>query len=180
PLLRTAAQKGFEKKSIYLAVLTGAARKSLTKSTDARDESYQIVQRATSSAASNAINQLSVRFGVGNDQLAQLVRKDQDLSAENERLDKSLIVEVSKETSERDAATEKRTRNRLQAIATEQAQIETTLNQQFPNFAALSKPAPLSIQDTQALLADDEALVVFDFDQRSYAWVITQSNADWL
>jgi hypothetical protein len=29
------------------------------------------------------------------------------------------------------------------------------------------------------LLADDEALVDFDFDARSYAWVITRTSADW-
>jgi CHAT domain-containing protein len=35
------------------------------------------------------------------------------------------------------------------------------------------------LQETQALLADDEALLVFDFDANSYAWIITKNNADW-
>ena len=69
---------------------------------------------------------------------------------------------------------------RLHAIAIERARIATALSQQFPDFAALAKPKPLSIRDTQSLLTDDEALVVLDFDLRSYAWVITQSGADWL
>jgi hypothetical protein len=37
---------------------------------------------------------------------------------------------------------------------------------------------PLSVQETQALLSDDEALIVLDFDERSYAGVITRTSAD--
>ena len=44
---------------------------------------------------------------------------------------------------------------------------------------ALSKPQPVSLPETQALLADDEALLVFDFDAKSYAWIITRTDADW-
>ena len=77
PLVRDAARRGFERKSLYLEILTGASAKSLVTSADAFNEGYQVVQRATSSAASQAVNQLSVRFAAGSDQLAQLVRRDQ-------------------------------------------------------------------------------------------------------
>jgi hypothetical protein len=46
------------------------------------------------------------------------------------------------------------------------------------DFAALAKPTPLSVQETQALLGDDEALVILDFDQRSYGVLITRTSAD--
>jgi hypothetical protein len=46
-------------------------------------------------------------------------------------------------------------------------------------YVALSNPQPLSIPETQALLADDEALIAFDLDARSYAWVITKDRASW-
>jgi tetratricopeptide (TPR) repeat protein/cell fate (sporulation/competence/biofilm development) regulator YlbF (YheA/YmcA/DUF963 family) len=154
PLVRSAAQRGFERKSLYLAVLTGASAKSLITNADAFNEGYQVVQRATSSVASQAVNQLSVRFATGNDQLAELVRRDQDLSSENERLDKLIIEAVSQEPSKRDAAKEQDVRNRLRLIASERAQIETTLYQRFPDYAALAKPEPLSVQETQELLAD--------------------------
>jgi hypothetical protein len=163
-----------------LDVLTGVLANALMTKIEALNESYQVVQREASSAASNAINQLSVRFAAGNDDLAQLVRREQDLSGKNESLDKSLIDAVSKEASKRDLPTELRIRDRLKSIATERTEIETSLNQRFPKFAGLSKPAPISVRDTQALLRDDEALVVFDFDDKSYAWVITRTDADWV
>jgi CHAT domain-containing protein len=180
PLVRTAAQKGFDRRPVHLAVLTGALTISLITRSEALDESYYVVQRSESSAASDAINQLSLRFAAGNDELAQLVRRDQDLFAENAILDKILIEAVSKEPNKRDAATEQRIRNRLKSIAAERTEIGTTFNQRFPDVAALSRPAPISVKETQKLLGDDEALITFDFDSKSYAWVITRQSADWV
>jgi CHAT domain-containing protein len=184
PLVRTAAENGFENLPIHLAILTGAAAQALIKNTEVINEGFQVVQRAVSSAASNAINQLSARFAVGKEELARLVREDQDLSFENELLDKLLVESISKEPAKRDASKEEQVRGRLRAIVAEKHQIQETLYQQFPNFAALAKPIPLSVRDTQALLADDEALVVLNFGQssfwHSYAWVVTRSSVDWL
>jgi tetratricopeptide (TPR) repeat protein len=131
PLIRTAAQGGFDQE-LYLDVLTGALAKSLVLKTDAIDESYQVVQRATSSSASSAINQLSVRFAAGNDELAQLVRREQDLSGENDSLDKIMIAEVSKEPSKRVGAKEQQIRDRLKSIAAERAEIQLSLDHRFP------------------------------------------------
>jgi CHAT domain-containing protein/tetratricopeptide (TPR) repeat protein len=180
PLVRTTAQKGFYWKNTHLAVLAGAFTTSLITKPAALTESYRIVQQATSSAASNAITQLSVRFAAGSDELAKLVRREQDLSAENERLDKTLIDAVSKEPGKRDAAKEQEMRDRIGVIAAARVQVRTLLIQRFPDYTALSKPQPLTVEQTQALLADDEALILFDFDAQSYAWVITQTNANWV
>ena len=180
PLVRTAAQRGFIYKKTYLSTLKGAFTKSLINKSDALRESFQTFQQSASSAASKAISQLSVRFAVGGDQLAQLVRKDQDLAEENRRFDKTLIESLSREPSKRSASDEDQLRSRLQQISTEHAQIQTTLIERFPDFAALLKPAPLSVEDTQKLLGDDEALVILDFTESSYAWVVTRTSADWL
>jgi CHAT domain-containing protein/Tfp pilus assembly protein PilF len=177
PLVRRAAQMGFPNKFVYLAVLSGAVSKSSMADADALAEGYKVVQRATSTAASKAVNQLAARFAAGNDRLAQLVRNDQDLSFENERLNKVIVEAASKEPSRRDPTSEQQIRGRLRAIASERAQIGTSLSQQFPDYAALARPEPLSVQETQELLADDEALIVYDFDRKSYAEVFTRSNA---
>jgi hypothetical protein len=175
PLVRRAAQVGTS--PIYLAVLSGAAGQSLITTADALNEGYQVVQRAISTAAAKAVNQLAARFAADNGQLAQLVRRDQDISFENERLDKLLIEAASKESSKRDATSEQHIRDRLDAVVSERAEMDTKLAQQFPDYAALAKPEPLSVQETQQVLADDEALIVFDFDWLSFAWVITRSSA---
>ena len=50
------------------------------------DDSLKIIQRASQTSAAAALNKLNLRFSAGNDRLAQLVRKDQDLATEAERL----------------------------------------------------------------------------------------------
>jgi CHAT domain-containing protein len=55
---------------------------------------------------------------------------------------------------------------------------------------ALAKPEPLTLEETQKLLSEDEAVVAFGIlrhrfkgllgDTRSYAWVVTRTRADWV
>jgi len=66
----------------------------------------------------------------------------------------------------------------MESNEVELERLKTTLYQDFPDFAALANPRPLSIQETQALLADDEALVILDFDVLGYAGVVTQTSSE--
>jgi CHAT domain-containing protein len=52
-------------------------------------------------------------------------------------------------------------------------------NDRFPDYVALSKPQPVSLLETKSLLSEDEALLVFDFGDKSYAWIVTRDGADW-
>jgi hypothetical protein len=86
---------------------------------------------------------------------------------------------VSKPPAQRSAATEDAIRQRIEAVKAEREKLSRIFNQRFPDYVALSKPQPVSLQETQPLLADDEALLVFDFDAKSYGWILTKNNADW-
>ena len=141
--------------------------------------SYTVVQQSISSAAGEAVSKLAARFAAGSTELAQLVREDQDLTAEADRLDKNIIAAVSKPDAERNPAAEEQIRERLQAIKSEQDNLQELFNHRFPDYVALSKPQPLSVAESQNLLSNGEALVMFDFDKRSFAWVITKDRAEW-
>ncbi len=96
------------------------------------------------------------------------------------RLDKALLGAVSKVPNERNQAAEDQLRKRLAEIKTERDQIQSVLSQKFPDYVALSKPQPLTLQDTQKLLADDEAVLAFDIGEKnSYAWVVTSTEGFW-
>jgi hypothetical protein len=51
-----------------------------------------VAQRGSQSAAASAVNKLAVRLAAGSDRLAELVRRDQDLASEADRLDKAVIA----------------------------------------------------------------------------------------
>ena len=142
-------------------MLFGAQRNNLISVEKALDDSLNVVQRAAQTSAASAIGKLAVRLAAGSDRLAQLVRQDQDLAAEAETLDKAIIAAVSKEPSQRDAAAEQRTKERLAAIAGERDALQKVFASEFPDYAALSNPLPLTAKEIQSLLSDDEALVLF-------------------
>lgn len=161
-------------------ILFGAQRAKLISEAESFAESYRVLQASWSSAAAEAVNKLAQRFAASSGELAELVRKDQDLAVEAAGLDKALLAAVSKASNERSAAAEDDIRKRLGEIDAERKRLSATLQERFPAYVALANPQPLTLKETQDLLADDEAVVAFDVGEKtSYAWVVTQTAADW-
>jgi CHAT domain-containing protein/tetratricopeptide (TPR) repeat protein len=176
---RTIASRQAKKWSSFPALI-GAEKFNLIDQKRSFADSYDVLQFTSSSAAAEAVTKLAQRFAAGTSELATLVRRDQDLSTETEKTDKSLIAAFSKAPNERNQAAEDRLRIRLAEIKTEADKGQSVLSQKFPDYVALSKPQPLTLQDTQKLLADDEAVLAFDIgDKNSYAWVVTRTDGFW-
>jgi CHAT domain-containing protein len=178
-LIQGAILKGAANKALALPVLFISRGQGLISGAQAVSDSYEFVQRVSSSAAANAVTKLAARFAAGSGELAQLVRRDQDLTAEAETLDKAVVAFVSKPPTQRSAAAEEQVRNRIDAVKAEREKLSQIFDQRFPDYVALSRPQPVSLAETQRQLADDEALLVFDFGAKSYAWIITSTDADW-
>ena len=70
---------------------------------------------------------------------------------------------------------EEQVRKHIDKVKAERERLQQIFNHRFPDYLSLSKPQPVSLSETQALLADDEALLVFDFDAKSYAWIVTRT-----
>src|SRR3984893_8260093 len=180
PIVRRAIASRQAKKWSSFPALIGAEKSNLIDRKQSFADSYKVLQFTSSSAAAEAVTKLAQRFAAGTSELATLVRRDQDLSAENEKTDKSLIAAVSKAPSERNQTAEDQLRKRLAEIKVESDKIQSVLSQKFPDYVALSKPQPLTLQDTQKLLADDEAVLAFDIGEKnSYAWVVTRIEGFW-
>ncbi len=180
PIVDRLIANGRAQPRVALAVLFAAQRQQMVASEKAVDEALSAVQHGAQSSAASAVNKLAVRLAAGSDRLAELVRKDQDLAGEAEALDKAIIAAVSKDRSKRDAAAEQRSRDRLAAISGERASLQKTLAAEFPDYAALSNPLPMTAREIQALLSDNEALVLFSVaDKESYVFALTREGFDW-
>ena len=70
------------------------------------------------------------------------------------------MAAVSKERSKRDLAAEQRARARLPHFG-RTAALQKTFAVEFPDYAALSNPLPMTAKEIQSLLSDDEAMLVF-------------------
>jgi len=145
-------------------------------------------QWAAASEAAEALAQMAVRGAKGDPKLAALVRERQDLLAEWHKRDEARTAAASTALEKRNKEAEAENVARIGAVEVRIGDIDTTLKDQFPDYAALASVAVASIAEVQAVLRDDEALLVFlDTDDRfkplpeeTFIWVVTKREAHWL
>ena len=179
-LVQITIARGGATPSVTLPVLFAAQSNGLIVAGEARDDALNVVQRASQSAAAAAVNNLATRLAAGSDRLAGLVRNDQDLAAEGEALDKAILAAVANEPGKRDPAAEQRMRDRLAEIVKQRRVMQGVFAAEFPDYAGLSNPQPLTVKNIQALLSDGEALLVYETgDKESYVFAVTRTETAW-
>jgi CHAT domain-containing protein/Tfp pilus assembly protein PilF len=152
-----------------------------------RREMFQTAQWAQSSEAAQTLLQMAARGAKGDPRLARLVRERQDLVAEWQKRDAARSASVAQAPDKRDAQADAANVARLSAIDTRIGDIDRRLAEEFPDYAAMVNPAPLSIGDVQALLGSDEALVLFldtpewkPVPEETFIWVVTKREIRWV
>jgi CHAT domain-containing protein len=130
---------------------------------------------------------MAARGAKGDPRLADVVRERQDLVAEWQKRDGARSAAVAQAPDKRDRSAEAVNVTRLAVIDTHIADIDKRLAAEFPEYAALASPAPLSAEDVQALLGPDEALVLFldtpewkPTSEETFIWVVTKTESRWV
>jgi CHAT domain-containing protein/Tfp pilus assembly protein PilF len=146
----------------------------------AKNEAFGAAQRARETQAGAALSQMAARFGAGDDAIASVVRRQQDLKASLDSLEKRITTELGAPDGKRNDALI--TSLRAESARARQSFEETSARivREFPAYAELSSPAPLTIAQTQALLKPDEALVsFFSANDKSYVFAVTRETSVW-
>jgi CHAT domain-containing protein len=178
-----------QQRSTFRNFVKAANRLVLEQGNDAGSplEMFQTAQWAQSSEAGQSLAQMAARGAKSDLKLAALVRERQDLVAEWQKRDEMRSASVAKAPEKRDAQSDASNNDRLAAIDSRISEIDKRLMADFPDYATLASPGPLSIEEVQAQLAPDEALVLF-FDtpelepapEETFIWVVTKSDARWV
>jgi len=164
----------------HVASLAAGARQNVEPAFALAREAFEIGQWANQSAAAAAVQQLSPRFASGNDALATLVRQHQDLSAYRRDREKALVEALAKPTAQSNPAQIDNIRRQLEDTESKLAATKARLEKEFPDYAALSNPKPLKVEDVQKLLGSHETLLLFlTGDEQSYVFAVTADGFDW-
>src|SRR5262249_13959376 len=149
-------------------------------------ETFQIAQWAQSSEAAESLAQMAARGARDDKTLAALIRERQDLVSEWQRLDRLRSAAVAQMPDRRNWDVEAENVARLAAIDARVAAIDERLAADFPDYAALASPMPLSVESVQAQLRADEALVLFldtralkPVPEETFVWVVTKTDMRW-
>ena len=151
-------------------------------------ETFQTAQWALGSEAAASLAEMAARGASHNTMLEALARERQDLVAEWQKRDALRNAALGRAPDRRDAKAAADNLARTAAIAARVAKIDKQLAVQFPDYAALASAQPLSVEETQAQLAENEALVLFiDSDDKfkpapeeSFIWVVTRTQVRWV
>ena len=144
---------------------------------DAIDEGFEAAQWALLSSAGNALQQLGLRAAAGSPDLAALVRKRQDLMALANQAEAALAAAASQPGGETRMVG---LRGEIDSLHAEIGEIDARLKQDFPRYAELANPAPMSIADVQALLQPDEGLLLaLSGRDHVFVWAIGKTASAW-
>ena len=119
-------------------------------------EGFEIAQLTNQSASAIALRQMSVRLSRQSDQLDAVIRTRQERIAQRSALREALLAAVTQGDLRRATAI----RQQQNALEKDLLDLSQTIDRQFPDFARVSDPKPLSVERVQQLLQEDEALIL--------------------
>ncbi|MBI3513444.1 MAG: CHAT domain-containing protein, partial [Proteobacteria bacterium] len=140
-------------------------------------ETFRIAQLAHASGAVRTVPAVAARVAAGTDALAAAVRERQDVAERWQRLDAALLEAASKPPAARDAVAEARLRAELAAAAQRLDGLDARVAREFPQYAELRQPRPVDLRTVRALLAPDEALLVYlSSPQETWLWAVRRDR----
>ena len=143
------------------------------------NDSFRTAQLANASSAAEAVGGMAVRFAVGSDALAVVVRERQDLAQRWQTIDKAIVAATSKPTAQRDIAAEDALRAEFADTGAKLDALDARIATEFPAYGELSNPKPLELAETEALLAPDEAMLVYLVGgTESWLWALRSNRPE--
>jgi CHAT domain-containing protein/Tfp pilus assembly protein PilF len=178
---KTSGSKGLIDERVYyfqnhVGITYAARRLGIESEASLAQEGFETAQWAIQSSAAAAVAQMATRQAKGENSLARMVRDRQDLERQWREADQGLNAAIGRG----DANLASTLRRALSALEAKLAEIDAHLGRDFPDYAELSNPKPLSIAAVQPLLGTDEALLFWlGNNEESYVFALTRDGFDW-
>jgi CHAT domain-containing protein/Tfp pilus assembly protein PilF len=177
--LTSAGARELVRNSNYFRMYASAAYRTSAQEA-VPDEAFIMAQWAQRTAASAALSQMAARQAKGDDALSRRVRELENLERQLEAED----IQLAKMVAKGDAARQSELRGRIAALRDNWQAINRQLEKEYPEYAALVNPKPLSVVEARKYLRTNEVLVVFldrpelsGIPGESFAWAVTRDGA---
>jgi CHAT domain-containing protein len=141
-------------------------------------ETFALADSIRGQSVQKALAASSARASVKDPALAELVRKEQDLSKQANAQLGLLNNILSLPSSERDEKGVKSVNASIAKLRSERDAARAEINRKFPSYADLVDPKPPSVDQIKATLASGEALLSFYFGRESsFVWAVPKDGA---
>jgi CHAT domain-containing protein len=140
-------------------------------------ETFGLADAIRGRSVQQALAASSARAAAKDPVLAELVRKEQDLTKQVNAQLGALNNVLAIPSSDRDEKGVQQIQASIAALRTERDRARQEIKQKFPAYADLVSPKPPSVVEIRAALADGEAMLSFYFGQNgSFVWAVPKSG----
>ncbi|MGO8869767.1 MAG: CHAT domain-containing protein [Alphaproteobacteria bacterium] len=144
---------------------------------DAVAEAFLVADAARGRSVQKALAASAARAAVGDPQLADLVRRDQDALRQIGGLNSLISSILLMASSQQDAATVQTLRAQIDQLRGARATIRAEIEKRFPDYVNLIDPMPATVADAQKALEPGEALIAtYVAEERSYVWAVPKAG----
>jgi len=159
----------------YLDLLSKVLGTDLEKGAgiDASAEGFKLADILSGSKVRGAISASTARAAVTSEELADLVRQEQDAQNQLNILETALMENLAAPADQQLPEVVQELRIRINNLMRARMVLFEEINTRFPQYAELTHPKPVSILQLQKHLRPGEAFVsIYSADHKSYAWAI--------
>ena len=141
------------------------------------EETFGLADAIRGRSVQQALAASSARAAAKDPALAELVRKEQDLTKQVNAQLGTLNNVLALPSAERDEKGVQQIQASIAALRGERDKARQEIKQKFPTYADLVSPRPPSVAEIRATLADNEAMLSFYFGQNgSFVWAVPKSG----
>ncbi len=141
------------------------------------EETFSLADAVRGRSVQQALAASSARAAAKDPALAELVRKEQDLTKQVNAQLGTLNNVLALPSAERDDKGVQQIQASIAALRGERDKARQQIKQKFPTYADLVSPRPPSVAEIRATLADNEAMLSFYFGHNgSFVWAVPKSG----
>ncbi|SFH74020.1 CHAT domain-containing protein [Bradyrhizobium sp. Gha] len=141
------------------------------------EETFSLADAIRGRSVQQALAASSARAAAKDPALAELVRKEQDLTKQVNAQLGTLNNVLAIPSAERDEKGAQQIQASIAALRGERDRARQEIKQKFPVYADLVSPKPPSVAEIRATLSDNEAMLSFYFGQNgSFVWAVPKSG----
>jgi CHAT domain-containing protein len=144
---------------------------------DATAEAFRLADVARGRSVQRALSASAARAAVANPALADLVRRKQDAAKQIDALNARLADLLSRLSDQPDPTVIRDLRADIHVLRRARAALATQIEKEFPAYAELINPRPLSVDQARAMLRPGEALIsTLVTRDRTFVWALPPSG----
>ena len=144
---------------------------------DATAVGFELADVLSGSTVHGAISASTARTAVTSEELAHLIRQEQDASKQLKHMETALTENLAAPREQQFPAVIEELKAKIDALTRAHQVLIDEINNRFPKYAELTNPKPVSILRLQTLLHPGEVFIlIYTAEDQSYVWAIPQAG----